>query len=286
MAAPSTGGHPDMTGIESTGGVTRRRFLTVTGGVAAGAALTACGGGKSADEAAGGAAQGGDKFTGKYDSPALTLSYWNGFTGGDGPSMDKLVAQFQQEYPKIKIKQNTIQWADFYQKVPAAVTAKKGPDVGVMHQDQLATNAARSVIVPVDDVAKALDLQESDFSPEVWKAGIYQGKRYGIPLDVHSLGMYLRKDDADKAGISTPPADAASFDEALKSLQSKAGQAQPFWMPTKWPAHLMFLSLLWQYGGEPYAEDGSKATFDSDAGVKGLTWMVDQIKKGYSPKNV
>ena len=30
--------------------------------------------------------------------------------------------------------------------------------------------------------------------------------------------------------------------------------------------HLMFLSLLWQNGGEPYAEDGSKATFDSEAG--------------------
>jgi multiple sugar transport system substrate-binding protein len=267
-------------------GISRRGFLAVGGGVAAGAALTACGGGKSADDVAGGGTSSGSKFTGKYTGPAVTLSYWNGFTGGDGPSMDKLVEEFQQANPKITIKQNTIQWADFYQKVPAAVTANKGPDVGVMHQDQLATNAARKVIVPVDDVAKALGLQESDFSPEVWKAGIYQGKRYGIPLDVHSLGMYLRKDDADKAGITTAPADAASFQQTLDALKSKAGQEQPFWMPTKWPAHLMFLSLLWQFGGEPYAEDGSKATFDSDAGVKGLTWMVDQIKKGYSPKNV
>jgi multiple sugar transport system substrate-binding protein len=274
-----------MTGIESIGGVTRRRFLTVTGGVAAGAALTACGGGKSADEAAGGAAQGSGKFTGTYDGPALTLSYWNGFTGGDGPSMDKLVAQFQQENPKIKIKQNTIQWADFYQKVPAAVTANKGPDVGVMHQDQLATNAARKVIVPVDDVAEALGLQEGDFSPEVWKAGIYQDKRYGIPLDVHSLAMYLRSDDARKAGVTTPPADQQAFDSALQELKS-SGVSQPFWMPSKWPAHLMFLSLLWQNGGEPYATDGSKATYDSDEGVAALTWMVDQVKKGYSPKNV
>ena len=48
----------------------------------------------------------------------------------------------------------------------------------------------------------------------------------------------------------------------------------------------MFLSLLWQNGGEPYAEDGSKATFDSDEGIAALTWQVDQIKKGYSPENV
>ena len=29
-----------------------------------------------------------------------------------------------------------------------------------------------------------------------WKAGIDQDKRYGIPLDVHSLAMYWRKDAA------------------------------------------------------------------------------------------
>lgn len=266
-------------------GISRRGLLTVGGGLAAGAALTACGGGKSADEVAGGTASAG-KFTGRYTGPAVTLSYWNGFTGGDGPTMDKMVAEFQQGNPKITVKQNTMQWADFYQKLPAAVTAGKGPDVGVMHMDQLATNAARKVIVPVDDVAKALGLAAADFSPEVWKAGIYQGKRYGIPLDVHSLGMYLRKDDADKAGITQLPTDAASFDAALKALQAKAGHPQPFWMPTKWPAHLMFLSLLWQYGGEPYSSDGAKATFGSQAGVDALTWMIDQITKGYSPKNV
>ena len=217
----------------------------------------------------------------------MTLAYWNGFTGGDGPSMDKLVQEFQQANPKIEVEQNTeVQWDDFYQKAPAAVTAGKGPDVGVMHQDQLATNAARKVILPADDVAKALDLKESDFSPEVWQAGIYQGKRYGIPLDVHSLGMYLRSDDAQKAGVASPPTDKASFDQALQAFKDKGGMAQPFWMPSKWPAHLMFLSLLWQNGGEPYADDGSKATYDSDAGVAALTWMVDQIKKGYSPKNV
>ena len=266
-------------------GFSRRRFLVAGGGVAAGAALTACGGGKSASDAAGGAQGSDKKFTGKYTGPTVTLSYWNGFTGGDGPSMDKMVEQFQQENPKIKVKQNTIQWADFYQKVPAAVTAGKGPDVGVMHQDQLATNAVRKVILPVDDVAQALGLQESDFSPEVWKAGIYHDKRYGIPLDVHSLAQYLRKDDAQKAGVDQPPTDAASMDEALQKFQ-KSGMQQPFWMPSKWPAHLMFLSLLWQNGGEPYASDGSKATYDSQEGIDALTWMVDQIKKGYSPKNV
>jgi multiple sugar transport system substrate-binding protein len=266
--------------------LSRRALLGLGGGVAAGIALAACGGGKSAsDVGAGAGAAPSTAFSGTYSGPALTLSYWNGFTGGDGPFMTKMVGEFMKDNPNITIKANTIQWADYYQRMPAAVTAGKGPDVGVMHLDQLATNAARKVIVPVDDVAKAIGLQESDFTKEVWEAGIYQDARYGIPLDVHSLAMFYNTDDFKKANVDKPPTDESSFMQTLDTMKS-AGMDQPFWMPTHWPDHLMFLSLLWQNGGEPYSADGTKATYDSDAGVQALTWMTDIINKGYSPKNL
>lgn len=260
-----------------------RRGLIVGGAALAGLTLTGCGGGKSAKDAAGGAAP-STTFGGKYDGPQVTLSYWNGFTGGDGPFMKKMVADFMKENPKITVTANTVEWAQYYQRMPAAVTANKGPDVGVMHMDQLATNAVRKIILPLDDLASSLGLAESDFTPEVWKAGIFQDKRYGIPLDVHSLAMYYNTDQFKAAGVSDAPADEAAFTAALDKI--KGSVAQPFWMPSRWPAHLMFLSLLWQNGGEPYAEDGTKATFDSEAGVAALQWMADVVKNGYSPKNV
>ncbi|GAB3688834.1 ABC transporter substrate-binding protein [Angustibacter aerolatus] len=268
--------------------LTRRGFLGLGVGTAAAAALTACGGGKSASDAAGGAgaAKPSGTFTAKYDGPKITLSYWNGFTGGDGPFMKQMVAQFQKEHPTIAVNSNTIEWAQYYQRLPAAVTAGKGPDVGAMHLDQLATNAVRKIIVPVDDVASAIGLSEADFTPEVWQAGQFKGARYGIPLDVHSLAMYYNTDDFTKAGVTEAPTDKASFQAALDALKGKGGQDQPFWMPTRWPAHLMFLSLLWQNGGEPYATDGSRATFDSEQGVAALTWMRDMVTRGYSPSNV
>lgn len=263
--------------------LSRRNMLSLGGGLAATAALAACGGGKTAGEAALGKPT--TTFKAVYDGPEVTLSYWNGFTGGDGPFMKQMVAQFMKDNPKIIVKSNTVQWAEYYQRLPAAVTAGKGPDVGAMHLDQLATNAARKVIVPVDDVVKAIGLSQDDFTKEVWDAGQYKGARYGIPLDVHSLGMYWNTEQFAKAKIDGPPTDAASFTEALDKLKA-AGIAAPFWMPNRWPAHLMFLSLLWQNGGEPYAADGGTATFDSEAGVKALAWMRDVVTKGYSPDNV
>ncbi|MBA2445616.1 MAG: ABC transporter substrate-binding protein [Nocardioidaceae bacterium] len=263
--------------------LSRRNFLFISAGSTV-AFVTGCGGGKgvgdSTQEEGVGGFSGGD-----YGGEALTLAYWNGFTGGDGPAMQALVKEFQSAQKNITIKNNTVEWADFYQQLPAAVQASKGPDVGVMHLDQISTNAARSVIVPLDDLAESLGLEEGDFAPSVWEPGIYDGKRYGIPLDVHSLAMYFNQDHFEKAGISAPPTDAVSLDEACAKLK-ESGIATPFWMPNLWPAHLMFFSLLWQFGGGPYAEDGSEATFGSEAGVQALTWMREQVEKGYSPDNV
>ena len=252
----------------------------VIGATALGAALMLVLAGCSA----GGTGQAASEpFTGEYTGPEVELSYWNGFTGGDGPFMEKMVSDFNAEHDNITVVSNTMQWTDFYQRLPAAVTAGEGPDVGVMHLDQLASNAARNVIVPIDDLAEDLGLTSDDFTDEVWNAGVYKDARYGIPLDVHSLAMYYNTEHFAAAGIEGAPTDAASFQDALDKLKA-AGYETPFWMPTRWPSHLMNLSVLWQNDGEPYGDDG--ATFDSAAGVEALEWQRSIVDDGYSPSDV
>jgi multiple sugar transport system substrate-binding protein len=165
------------------------------------------------------------------------------------------------------------------------VASGKGPDVGIMHCDQLGTNAARRVVLPLDDVAKTLNLKQSDFYPAVWQAGIYNGKRYGIPLDMHPLALYYNKDLLTKVGMDGPPKDKEEYLAVCKDLKAKGTQAS--WVsPFLFTGVLQFMSLLWQYGGDLYNSDTTKATFNSDAGVEALSWMVSLVKDGYSPKNV
>jgi multiple sugar transport system substrate-binding protein len=67
--------------------------------------------------------------------------------------MKSLVDKFNAANPNIKVTMNVYEWADYYQKVPAAVSTGNGPDLGIMHVDQVATNAARGVVLPLDDRA-------------------------------------------------------------------------------------------------------------------------------------
>ncbi|MDQ3862196.1 MAG: ABC transporter substrate-binding protein [Actinomycetota bacterium] len=262
--------------------VTRQEFLLMSAGAGAGLALAGCGGGPQSNPAVQGNSAGSGKT---YKGPKVTLDFWNGFTGGDKEFIQHIVQQFNSQTKNIDVKMNIIVWATYYQKVPTAVASGKGPDVGIMHCDQLATNAARQVILPLDDVAKTLDLKKSDFYPTVWDAGIYNGRRYGIPLDMHPLVLYYNKDLLAKVGTDKPPETKDEYMSVLKDLKAKGIQGS--WVsPFLFTGVLQFMSLLWQYGGDLYNSDVTKATFNSDAGVEALSWMVSLVKDGYSPKNV
>ncbi|MFW5469668.1 ABC transporter substrate-binding protein [Knoellia sp. CPCC 206435] len=274
-----------MSPSASSSDLSRRLLLTSIGALGASAALSACSGGSSTPP---GAAPSSGSFGegDKYEGPKVALAFWNGFTGGDGPFMKKMVDEFNTANPNVTVSMNTLQWADFYAKVPTAVASGAGPDVACMHIDQLATNAARRVIVPLDEIATGLKLEEDDFAPVVWNAGEYKDQRYGIPLDIHPLGFYVNKSLMTKAGITEIPTDRAGFEAAVTELKGKAGVATPFWVTATWPAHLIFTSLIAQFGGSIFDEDGAKATFNSDAGVESLEWMRTFIENGSSPKNV
>jgi multiple sugar transport system substrate-binding protein len=220
-----------------------------------------------------------------YAGPPITIEYWNGFTGGDGPYMRAMVDEFNATHDKITVESNTLGWSDFYQRIVAAVHSGHGPDVAAMQLDNLATQAARSVIVPMQAAIKEMGFTAADFPETLVKATTFDGDTWGIPLDSHTIASYANSDQLAKAGVSKQAATGEAFQSELESLQ-KSGVGKPFWMPNRWPAHLMFLSLLWQGGGAPYSEDGTKATYNSPEGVAALTWMVDQVKKGVSPTDV
>jgi multiple sugar transport system substrate-binding protein len=266
--------------------LTRQQFLLMSAGAGAGFVLAGCGGGgpqnNPAVQGQGGSGSGGTEYTG----PTVELAFWNGFTGGDGPFMRELVDQFSAEHENIQVSMSTQEWEDYYESVPAAVRGGSGPDVGIMHSDQLGTNAARGVILPLDDVAESLG----------WRSPTSRqrcGTRGSTTVSVSAspgyapLALYYNKTLLEQAGLdpNSPPQTRDDYEAALEELKSSGIQGS--WVsPFPFTGTLQFESLLWQFGGDLYNEDVTRATFNSDAGVEALTWMVDLVQNDYSPSDV
>ena len=286
----TTSFNASLSSCESAGGlaraaVSRRGLLGGALGASALFGLAACGGGSSnipgqqQSVAGGGGSQ-------EYTGPNVSLAFWNGLTGGDGPIMRKIINSFNTEHPNIKVTMTAIAWADYFQKLPATVSNGTAPDVGLMHNDDLATNAARQVISPLDDVATALKLTESDFVSIAWQGGLYQGKRYGIALDVHPAGFFYNKNVMEKAGLDPekPPTTGDELLQQLDTLKSKG--IQGWWVsPLTVGDPVLSGTLVYQYGGKMVNDDGMTVGWGGAEGVKAITFLKDFVDKGYSPKN-
>ncbi|MCU1585449.1 MAG: transporter substrate-binding protein [Microbacteriaceae bacterium] len=256
------------------------RALASSLAIGVGIALAGC--------SASGAGSTGSVASSDYSGPKVTVSFWNGWTGGAAPVLvPKLIAQFNQEHKNIVVKDVPMQWADISAKMPLAIKAGKGPDVAVGHGDDIATYAAQGLLLKSDSIVKSLGYTASDFPAGLLSDGNYKGSQYGIPWSVTPLGLYINKDVLAKAGLdpNLVPTDKTSYMDALAKL--KAAGVQGEWADGYvFTGTFEFESLLWQYGGDLFNKGVSKATFNSPAGVSALTQMVDLINQGYSPPNV
>ncbi|MHB1234621.1 MAG: ABC transporter substrate-binding protein [Microbacteriaceae bacterium] len=259
-----------------------KRALVAALAVGATVALAACSG------SPGGSGGAGVVSTGAYSGPAVTVTFWNGWTGGAAPVLvPKLIDQFNQTHKNITVKDVPLQWGDIAAKMPLAIKSGKGPDVVVGHGDDIATYAAQGLLQKADSIVKSLGYAAGDFPAGLMAAGNYKGSQYGIPWSVTPLGLYVNKSVLTSAGLDPAaiPTDQASYLKALQALKAKGIQGE--WVDGYvFTGTFEFESLLWQYGGDLFNKGVTAATFNSPAGVKALTWMTDLIKNGYSPANV
>jgi multiple sugar transport system substrate-binding protein len=286
--------------------VSRRELLKLMGagvGMAAlGPIIAACGGatspkpstaGGSAAASAGAASAGASGSGGLAIQPpttAVNLDFWNPFTGGDGPFLRKIVDQFSSETPNVKVKFSTQK--DLYGSLHAAKAAKKLPQVSIVHLDAIPQNAADGIFRPIDDLITALGLSDKDFTPDVWKRGLYKDHRYGVPLDTHTLSFYWNKDLFRKAGLDPEkaPATKDEFVNAAQQITQKAGVpgfmvvqgggGGPFLLGLEWA------TTFYQQNGEWTNADYSQATYNSDAGVNSTAFWKSLVDQGISPKGV
>lgn len=254
------------------------RTLGVVAALGLGIVLAGCGGGASSNP--------GSVSGGEYDGPNVEITFWHGWTGGAAPTIvPKLIEEFNSEHDNIVVKNVPQEWGDIQAKMPLAVKAGKGPDVAVLHGDDLATYAAQNLLQNADGIVEGLGYSAGDFPPGVYEKGSYDGVQYAVPWSVTPLGLFVNKSVLAEAGISDIPTDQESYLAALKALKGVGVQGE--WVDGYvFTGTFEFESLIWQFGGELYNDDVTEATFNSEAGVQALTWMTDLVKEGYSPADV
>ncbi|WP_248963378.1 ABC transporter substrate-binding protein [Sphaerisporangium perillae] len=243
------------------------------------AAASACGGGDGGD--GGGSTDAG---------AAKTLTYW---ASNQGPSVEADKQILQPELDKfekqtgIKVNVEVVPWADLLNRILAATTSGKGPDVVNIGNTWSASLQATGAFVPFDDtLLTGLGGKQRFLGPSLAATGAAGKPPVGVPIYGMTYGLFYNKKLFKEAGIDQPP---ATWDELIadgkKLTKGKQWGLAVEGASVSENSHHAFI-FSQQHGGELF-DAGGKPQFDSAQNVAGIKQYLDlmAVHKIVNPSN-
>lgn len=249
----------------------RTRALAAAATLAAATlALTACGSGSPAASTT-------------LDPEAdTTITWWTGQAEQAQTILEGLADEFESEHPNVTIdvSSGAPSTEELLRKMTAGFAGGTYPDISYAFGSWASELSASE---------RTLDITEQVADPEVdWEslpgaaretAQPAGGATIGFPAVVDNLSLIYNTTVFDAAGLDYPDEDWTwdDFREAAAALTDPATNTYGYGYSvsgseeTTW----QFWPHLWQRGGEVLSEDGTEATFDSEAGVDALTYLRD-----------
>ncbi|MFD7326786.1 extracellular solute-binding protein [Streptomyces sp. NPDC059875] len=241
-----------------------RRGIAATALVAAlGVTLAACG----SDDGSNG---GGSKSSGELSG---TVTWWDtSSVGSEDKVFKKLAEGFTKKHPKVTVKYVNVPFGEAQNKFKNAAQSGSGaPDVIRSEVAWTPDFANLGYLAPLDGTA-ALKNQD-DFLKQAAASTKYDGKTYGVPQVIDSMGIFYNKKIFKEAGVEAPK----SIDE-LKSvaakIKEKTGKTGLY---LRGDDAYWFLSFLYGEGGDLVNAENKTITVDNAAGVKAFKTVKDLV---------
>jgi multiple sugar transport system substrate-binding protein len=211
-----------------------------------------------------------------HASSVTDLTFWNGFTGPDAPTIQTLVTRYNTANSStVSVSQNVMPWADLTTKLLAASAVGQGPDIAAFHLQYLPQYVQAGLVAPIDD-AYAHGLSAAAIPPDLLRSLKIGGHYYGAPANYATLMLYWNKDLFRKAGLTKAPATVAEMQADAVKLSHK-GQyglvlADHATIPM-WPI------LMWQNGGDVVTANHAKSLLDAPKTVAAVASWSSLLNK-------
>jgi multiple sugar transport system substrate-binding protein len=233
-------------------------------------AVSACGGGSSSSNG------------------VVKITLWHGYADVEGKAIVAEAAKFNATHPKIHVTVQNYGNSDYaLQKVLTAIRGGSPPDIAYLYGSWAANIAQSPTAVDLSSMIKSdPSINWNDFWPAERQAVQVGPKIIGVPALVDNLALVYNKKLFDQAHIPYPTASWTwdDFRAAAKTLTNSSAK-QFGWAyvndgseDTVW----RFDALLWQAGGDILTPDGTKAAFNSPAGVKAATLLQQMATVDHS----
>jgi len=187
----------------------------------------------------------------------------------------KLLANVFQELSGIPVSIDTVSYQELYAKI---IASDAPYDVAAFDQLWLASLIKQGRLAPLDEYLSSA--MRKDIAPSLWKAFRDQKQTWAMPLLVNFQLFYYNAAMLEKIGLTNPPANLEDMVEQMLQLKKEGVVEYPWTDAWRTGEELVaeYAWLIGAFGGELFNDDG-QPTFNSDAGVKALQFMMSLLEK-------
>jgi raffinose/stachyose/melibiose transport system substrate-binding protein len=248
--------------------------------------------------AAGGGAAGNAQAT-TAASPAkrvatVTLNVWDQeVRGGQATAIKKLNAQFEKQYPNIKINRTAKSFTDLLATLKLAASGPNPPDVVEANNGYSAMGplVEAKLLMPLDAYS-AKNGWRNRYSPGILRMNRFtrdgksfgRGSLFGLPMTGEVVGVYYNKAKLRQLGIAKPTTFPA-FEAALAKAKAAGETPIQFGNLDKWPGIHTYEEPMLQFVSKDFARSwifGSGGrSFDTVGTRLAATKVQDWARKGY-----
>lgn len=233
--------------------------------------LAACGGNESESSGSSG---------GSSKKVELKMIFWD---SNQEPGLQAMADGFMEKNPDISVTVETIPWDDYWTKLQAAAQGGDMPDIVVMHPDEVENYASGGMLMDLTDVLDGETANRSSFPDYVIEDFTVDGKNYGIPKDIGTMGLFYNKDLFDAAGVAYPTSDWTWDDLTAAAEQLTDQENGIYGLNADNNGQNFYWNLIWQNGGDVWDEEEDLCTFDMPETIEAMEYAVSFGEKGYSP---
>lgn len=182
-------------------------------------------------------------------------------------ALQNLIAEFVNE-TGIQVRLNAVPKDSYDATFRASFRGQYVPDLAYMDQPLIATYASDGEIIAIDDYLNDLDLDLTAFNQAALATNIYEGKTYGLPLNLTASVLFY-----NKALLSDE--DAPSTWEEWLSTEVPAETALFEGVGAGGYAGWYFQAFIENCGGSLYDETTGQVAFNSAEGIEAAQFLKD-----------
>ncbi len=213
----------------------------------------------------------------------IELTIWTHEDPNRTPLEERYIQEFEKMYPNVKITRVTYPSAKIREVVLTAFAAHKGPDIFNIEIQDAYPYIVNERVAPVD--LNALGLKSFDELKDWYIEGAldavtYQGKIYGLPLELTNWCVFINKKYFKEVGLDPEKDYPKTWEEMVQiseKLVIREGQIiKRRGFDFRYPYYLtFFLPMVEQLGGALFSEDLKTAIVNDEAWLKALKFMKD-----------